>query len=359
MSPRVRRSLGFSRELALTPRARHFERVRTPAADEKMTLIENPWTATLPWIDREDADIERYVAALARPPRYDLAQQLRNWRDSGIVKFEGVVSQPDIDATLADIEHFRQRFADYRIPIEIRGRQLESDEAESFPLDEVGVKINQLHCFSSAAARLSLTAEVVDFLSHLFEAPAAVAQSLTFWRGSQQPIHIDYPYVRQQKRLAYLAASWTPLEDIDPKSGPLGYYPGGHKIEHSGFYDWGAGAITYDEKTATHTPADFARYLWNRMEEANLKRVEFCPKRGDVLIWHGNLPHEGTQVIDPSLTRKSYVTHYTSLPDLPDWMRAPNAETEGLGHFENGAFAHDYPWLMNRAKLPSWADRRR
>lgn len=318
------------------------------------SIAPNPYLASLPWIDRDDVDIAGYVARLPRPPRYDLAAKLAQWRDAGIVIFEGVVAAGDIDATLADLEHLRAHWHDYNIPIEIRGRQLESSAVEACPLDETGVKINHLHCFSRAAARLSLTAEVVDFLSHVFAAPAAVTQSLTFLRGSEQPIHIDYPYVRQQKRLAYIAASWTPLEDIHPDAGPLGYYPSGHKVEHSGFYDWGDGAVTYDPAVATRTPTDFAHYLQARMQAAGLKRVDFCPKRGDVLIWHGNLPHEGTKVADATLTRKSLVTHYTSLTDLPGWMRAPAAKPLGLGVFANGGYAYEFPWLIGRKKLPSW-----
>lgn len=314
----------------------------------------NSWTEELPWIDRDDADIDRYVAALKIRPRYDLAAQLRDWRDKGVVIFEGVVSQIEIDRALADIEHFRRHYSEYRIPIEIRGRQLESDEMQTCPLDETGVKINQLHCFSRAAARLSLTCEVTDFLGHVFAAPAAAVQTLTFWRGSEQPIHIDYPYVRQQKRLSFLAASWIPLEDVHPDAGPLAYYPGGHKLAHSGFFDWGDGEIVYDPARASRTPMDFAHYLQARMRAQGLKKVAFCPKRGDVLIWHGNLPHEGAKVSDPTLTRKSLVTHYSSHEDLPQWMYAPHAHRKGLGVFENGAYAYEFPWLIGRRKLPSW-----
>jgi phytanoyl-CoA hydroxylase len=314
----------------------------------------NPYLASLPWIDQNDAQISAYVAR-ARPRRdYDLAAKLRQWRDEGIVVFEGIVPAADIEATLADLEDLRAHWRDYKIPIEIRGRQFESNDLSEHPFDELGVKINHLHCFSRAAARLSLTTEVTDFLGHIFAAAPAVSQSLTFLRGSEQPIHIDYPYVRQQKRLAYVAASWTPLEDIHPDAGPLGYYPRGHKFEHSGFFDWGDGAITYDPAVATRTPMDFAHYLWARMEAAGLKRINFHPKRGDVLIWHGNLPHEGTKVIDHSLTRKSLVTHYTSLTDLPDWMRAPAARQLGLGVFADGGYAYEFPWLIGRKKLPSW-----
>ncbi|HRE43179.1 MAG TPA: phytanoyl-CoA dioxygenase family protein [Terricaulis sp.] len=308
----------------------------------------------LPWIDAPDADIPAYVAR-TRPRRaYDLAAKLDAWRTNGIVTFENVIPHAKIDALLADITHFRDHYADYQIPIEIRGQQLESHEAESFQLNDPGVKINHLHCFSRAAARLALTAEVTDFLSHVFAEPAAVLQSLTFWRGSEQPVHIDYPYVCQQKRLGFLAASWIPLEDVHPHAGPLGYYPGGHKFDKSGVFDWGDGAVTCDLATAKRTPMDFAHYLEAQMQAAGLSRVDYCPKKGDVLIWHANLPHEGTKMIDPSLTRKSLVTHYTALQDFPVWSKQKLARLRGAGVFENGGYAFEYPWLAKRRKLPSW-----
>jgi phytanoyl-CoA hydroxylase len=322
-------------------------------ADILSQTAANAWTADLPWIDRDDADIEGYVASLKSAPRYDLAQKLRDWRDRGVVIFDGVVDHGLIEALLEDIEVFKRDYGRYKIPIETRGVQIESDELAAFPEQDTGVKINHIHCFSKAAARLSLTPDVVDFLTHIFSGPPSQLQSLTFWRGSQQPIHIDYPYVRQQTNLAYVAASWIPLEDIHPDAGPLGYYPGGHKPEKSGFFDWGGGSIIHDEQSS-RSPMEFAEYLWARMKAQGLDRVEFHPRKGDVLIWHGNLPHEGTQVKDPARTRKSYVTHYTAERFLPEWMRPPLATLRGLGVFENGGTSYRYPWFDGRPTLPSW-----
>ena len=36
----------------------------------------------------------------------------------------------------------------------------------------------------------------------------------------------------------------------------------------------------------------------------------FLPKAGEIIIWHGNLLHGGSKVLDNSLTRLSQVTHY-------------------------------------------------
>lgn len=319
----------------------------------RQIALSEAWMRQTPWIDHPDADIDAYIASLPRLPDYDLKGKLAEWKEKGVVIFEGVVSSAQIDAYLADIDLLMRDFGQYDIPIEVRGEQLSSRDLESFPGDLTGVKLNQMHCFSRPAAHLSLTPQVVDFLGHVFRAPASVCQSLTFWRGSEQPIHIDYPYVRQQSPLSYLAASWVPLEDVHPDSGPLGYYPGAHNIEKSGFFDWGEGSIIHDEHS-DRTPMDFAKHLWSRMSEVGITRQDFCPKRGDVLLWHGNLPHEGTPVKDKSRTRKSYVTHYTADWAMPDWMRNHDALGRPVGLFENGGLCYRQPWFDQFPALPSW-----
>jgi phytanoyl-CoA hydroxylase len=311
------------------------------------------WIRDIPWIDHPHANVSDYVASLTQVPDYDLYEKLSNWRDNGFVVFEKAVSEALLDEYLQDVHHLIERYDQYDIPIEIRGSQMSSRDVDSFPADMTGVKLNQMQCFSRAASRLSLTPHVQNFLSHVFQGPPSVCQSLTFWRGSEQPIHIDYPYVCQQTKLGYLAASWIPLEDVHPDAGPLAYYPGGHKIEKSGFFDWGNGSIIYNEQS-NHTPTDFAAYLYRRMEDAGIARQEFFPKRGDVLIWHGNLPHEGTATRDPRLTRKSYVTHYTAEATLPEWMRNFDESGKPIGVFENGGFSYRYRWFDEKVCLPSW-----
>jgi phytanoyl-CoA hydroxylase len=311
------------------------------------------WTDNVPWIDRPNADVAGYVSSLAQVPEYDLHEKLCHWRDYGFVIFEGVVPSDVIEHYLTDIRHLIDRYGDYEVPIEIRGTQMSSRDVDSFPEDMTGLKLNQMQCFSRAASLLSLTPRVQDFLSHVFQGPPSVCQSLTFWRGSEQAIHIDYPYVRQQTKLGYLAASWIPLEDVHPDAGPLAYYPGGHKTDKSGFFDWGDGSIIFTDESR-HTPSDFATYLRDRMQSAGIQRQEFYPKRGDVLIWHGNLPHEGTAVRDPRRTRKSYVTHYTAEATLPDWMRNFDKNGQPVGVFENGGHSYRYRWFDGKSCLPSW-----
>jgi phytanoyl-CoA hydroxylase len=313
---------------------------------------EPDWFRERPWIDADDADVDRYVQGLEEDPGFDLATVLRSWKTNGYVIFEGVVDKQLIDALDEDIVYLKRHFRDFELFAELRGEQKALQDFREDELDLDGVKFISIQTISRAAALLSMTREVAVFLRHVFRSPAVVMQSLTFWKGSQQPIHIDYPYVRCQNILAHLAASWIPLEDIHPDSGPLAYYPGSHRIDVSGFFDWGGGSILY-EPDSVRTPVQFAAFLAEQMRRSSVEPKVFCPKKGDVLIWHANLAHEGTPIRDPSRTRKSYVTHYTSLAAYPTEHMKPDALERGAYQSAHGAFCFDFPWLKQANKLPS------
>jgi hypothetical protein len=64
-------------------------------------------------------------------------------------------------------------------------------------------------------------------------------------------------------------------------------------------------------------------------------------KKGDVLVWHAGLAHRGTPVRDRSLTRKAYVTRYSSLGGYPrDRRRSDRAP---LAYEMNGGLVYEAP----------------
>jgi phytanoyl-CoA hydroxylase len=75
-----------------------------------------------------------------------------------------------------------------------------------------------------------------------------------------------------------------------------------------------------------------------------------------VLIWHGALLHGGTQVHDAARTRKSYVTHYTSLNAYPKAHHFTDAFTAERFTSLNGGYVFEHPWVRKSRTLPSWAD---
>jgi phytanoyl-CoA hydroxylase len=324
------------------------------ACSTSIVNLGRPLLETQNWIDRDDADIDAYVGTLTEDVEFDLKLKLQEWKTSGFVVFENVLSHELIAAMVGDVEYLRKNFRDFELFAELRGTIKPITEFSDAELALDGVKFNSIETISLAAKRLSLTRTVAVFLRHVFGSPACVLQSLTFYKGSQQSIHIDYPYVRCQAKLAHLAASWIPLEDIVPDSGPLAYYPGSHRPEVSGFFDWGNGSILLEPDSARQ-PHEFSTYLANKMEAAGIKPKVFCPRKGDVLLWHCNLAHEGTRITNEDATRKSYVTHYTSLDAYPPLHKHSDA-AHGAGAWEeNGGFCFDYPWLTNPNRLPSFS----
>jgi phytanoyl-CoA hydroxylase len=308
---------------------------------------------SLPWIDRPQADIDAYVDRLSEDAGFDLRAKLKEWQARGVVVFENVVDRSLVDALLGDLEYLKRHHKDFELSVELRGEHRDIATYSREDLTSDGIKFNCLHSISRAACLLSLNRHVMTFLRHVFGAAPCVLQSLTFYKGSQQPAHIDYPYVRSQTRLAHLAASWTPLEDVHPDSGPLAYYPGSHDPKISGFFDWGGGSVVL-ESDSNRTPVDFSAHLEQRMRAIGIAPQVFLPKVGDVLIWHGNLTHEGSKVNNPALTRKSYVTHFTCLDAYPRDFMKPGAIERGECIARDGGYVFFYPWVRHPAKLPSW-----
>ena len=77
---------------------------------------------------------------------------------------------------------------------------------------------------------LSFSPQIGRFLEEVFGDKALAFQSLHFEVGSTQEIHQDTAYVVVDHEPLKLIASWIALEDIEPGSGELIYYVGGHRI---------------------------------------------------------------------------------------------------------------------------------
>jgi phytanoyl-CoA hydroxylase len=167
------------------------------------------WNDNVNWLDAEDADIEAYCATVKDDFEFNLAEKFRHWREFGFVILEDVVDHKLIDELIGDVEHVRQHNLDYDLGVELRGKQGKLTDFTKEELDFDGVKFNSLHTISSAAAELSLTKSICDFLVHVFKDSPAVLQSLSFYKGSQQPPHTDYPFVRTQSIIPHLAGRYS------------------------------------------------------------------------------------------------------------------------------------------------------
>ncbi|HZZ20601.1 MAG TPA: phytanoyl-CoA dioxygenase family protein, partial [Opitutaceae bacterium] len=100
-----------------------------------------------------------------------------------------------------------------------------------------------------------------------------------------------------------LLAVWIAFEDVHPDAGPLSYFPGSHRIPLYTFND------------GTHHAArgeivDWFDYIDVQLRLRGLRERRFLARKGDVFIWHADLVHGGSPIVDEDRTRGSLVCHY-------------------------------------------------
>jgi ectoine hydroxylase-related dioxygenase (phytanoyl-CoA dioxygenase family) len=62
----------------------------------------------------------------------------------------------------------------------------------------------------------------------------------------------------------------------------------------------------------------FYSYYEPEVAQRGLKAEEFCPKKGDLFIWHAQLYHGGGRINNRALTRRSMVNHFWTHDDYRD-----------------------------------------
>ncbi|WP_224245717.1 phytanoyl-CoA dioxygenase family protein [Hyalangium gracile] len=308
-----------------------------PRAEVKPKIMEFE-PATLPWLDKPEADIEGYVKGLggAVENPEELIGQLRSWRDNGFVILPRAIEPELIDALLADVDELFTNCSKYSILInsESKGiRPARDFKPEDFT--EHHSRVLDFHNNSIAGKRISLHPKLVKMLEHIFREPIVAMQSLTFTYGSEQTTHADYAYV-VPRIPSHLAATWVALEDIKLEAGPLGYFPGSHHLPK---FDFGNGIFLTPESTKNEF--HFRDHLEAQCRKAGIERQIYLPKKGDVFVWHGSLAHQGSPQLTPGLTRKAFVTHYSTVRAYPYDRRQDGVEPKK--HYLNGGVIYSNP----------------
>jgi Phytanoyl-CoA dioxygenase (PhyH) len=187
------------------------------------------------------------------------------------------------------------------------GRSLDFDDwrATKWPL---GRDLRFMDSWKSNADTRAVACNIsmIKLLSDVFGRRAWPFQTLIFPVGSQQHYHSDSVHFSSIPE-RFMCAVWVALEDVHEDAGPLVYYPGSHK--------W---PILYNELlgirvTGTDQGRDQSAFesVWEALVTTHgLEPKQFCPRKGDALIWLANLLHGGARQKDPHRTRWSQVTHY-------------------------------------------------
>lgn len=287
-------------------------------------------TATLPWVDRETfpEELERRLAAGELSA--ERAEELRRWREGGYLVLPGAVEHELIDRLLEEYERAWRERPPIKALVEGRGVVPLPEVPSREELGHHHYRLMDFQDISETARRVMLHPAIVERLTHFLGAPPVAMQNLFFEYGSEQRVHQDFPFV-QADHLSHLAASWVALEDVDDDNGPLFYYPGSHRLPKYAFY---GEALGYDGRDEAQVAA-FEAHLEKVCAEAGSERLVLRMKKGDVLLWHAALAHGGSPVKNPSRTRLSFVSHYSTRAAYPRDRRAPQRRPEIL-HLNGG-----------------------
>ena len=270
--------------------------------------------ATLPWLEREDPDIAGYVDSLRLDTQnaQALKSRLQHWCNYGYAVLPAAVEPELIDALLEDVRELFSNPKRYwiRLTTEAKGT-VPARALTPSDLAQRHIRILDFHNNSVAAKNIALHPALVGFLAHVFREQVVAMQSLTFMHSSEQSTHKDIAYV-VPRIPSHLAASWVALEDIGPDAGPLGYYPGSHRLPN---FDFGDGIFFTSRSTKNED--DFRAFLESQCGEAGIALQTFLPRKGDVFVWHGALAHRGCPQNNPNLSRRAFATHYSTVSGYP------------------------------------------
>ena len=233
---------------------------------------------------------------------------LAKWQTDGFVILRNCLPETQVSAVNALVDRLWRERRRLPLPVTI-DINLESGSQQRVLLrnttDEVRLepyKINDLYLEFDEVRAASLNPGLTRVLSLLLAGAPMVCNTLNFEYGSQQTDHVDSFYMPSRKKNCMLA-SWIALDDVTEGNGPVRLYPGSHLIPPYRFSNGGIRAI------GSEMPA-CQQYLKKQVHEREIREERFLAEPGDVLIWHSQLLHGGTPIVDSSMRRRSLVTHY-------------------------------------------------
>jgi len=242
-------------------------------------------------------------------------EQRKFWNDNGYLLLKKFYSASAIDSinSLVDTLWKTRKSLGSKYVIDIFVES--SDERRVYMADtpasarDQPYKLNDLYLSQQEIRELVVGERLAPILRDLLDGFPMVCNSLNFEFGSQQDYHFDTFYMPSPTPNK-MVASWIALENATKENGPLSYYPGSHKIPPYLFSNGTTHAIPSEMD-------QFKDYINAEIEQRSLKPETLLADKGDVLIWHSQLFHGGSPIIDKSKTRKSLVTHYFTNEDFP------------------------------------------
>lgn len=247
----------------------------------------------IPWFMRYDYKNDARYMAMPVSAQMNADRFMRD----GYIVFENALPAEICEKTVREFKDFTSRNSDY----------FDKFRNENGYLERV---INLHLAVPSFIDLFCATKEVLEFQDYLFGSPTSIYTSLYFEKGSSQSIHRDTPYFTTRPEYCYFG-TWFALEDADVENGCLEVMPGGHLIPE---LDRRAFARDFlgDGEVGSINAALFDEYqnaIFVDCKTKGLEKAHVPMRRGDVLVWHPQLPHGGGEIAVPSRSRHSIVMH--------------------------------------------------
>lgn len=272
-----------------------------------------------PWFDRPDA--LEILEKRRSEGKYNDEQyaMLRKWIEDGYVVLDNLISVDVIDAMQAELDNLWTTdkpiagliIEEIKLKPEDKPGMLHSDFVKLDMETRMKMKVSfpwRIHAFSAyskPAMEIFKNQKVQEICSLIFDKPAVPQYTINFTFGSRQHLHQDTCVFFIQP-MNFLIGLWLACEDIHPDSGPLLYFPGSHKEPmYSKFDNYPQTNLKTCDKATTEAYENYLEETGKKYE-----RKQFLAKKGQVLLWHGMLIHGGDKIVDPTRTRKSFVTHF-------------------------------------------------
>jgi phytanoyl-CoA hydroxylase len=317
---------------------------RLPVLDEKGMPISDCW------IDRPDAQkiLEKKVSDNKISP--EEAKDLTSFMENGYL----ILDSLDIDPrTYKAVDEFVDRVWKNH-PSNLLVMNPEFKNFQPFRLSEApknfleifgenGTKLMETHAHSPALLALILNKKLHRYLQLIYDdVPVAMQSSYLRVARNYQHLHRDpwYVYTRPPGNLM---TSWVALEDVLDGSGELDFVVGSHKLPFKAFYD--TKDIIFAGATLPAMEGQM-KEAWAQVKEKGLRIQALAPKKGQALIWHGNMIHGGgvPYWVNGNRTRKSFVVHY----DLLRKRGSGRGVFDGkVGHSSHKLLRHDCHYALS------------
>lgn len=167
-------------------------------------------------------------------------------------------------------------------------------------------RLYNLNLKSYTLNKLLFDDNLMKILDQHFNDRTALNSTIFFHEGTQQCMHRDTPYFWSEPNGGKFVGVWFALEDINETNGKLEYIPKGHKID----VDRIDFAKQNQDISSTDLFGVFGEHIDKLCMDKGLSLISPNIKKGDVIIWHANLPHGGSKINEIGKTRYSCVAHY-------------------------------------------------